>query len=118
MEQRDGGVDEEGVAGDRGANRSVCGLEEGEASCHGSQLTPPSHADLEPYPHRPKHQRRREERARVAARGRAGAMGRHRVRRRGLVAHGEPHRSARFFFLGRSRWARTLSAIWAGQSVF
>ena len=89
MEQRDGGVDEERVAGDRGADGRVGGLEEGEAGGHGGQLAASPRADLEPHRHGPQHQRRREEGARVA---RAGAAGR---RHGGVVASREPHPSTR-----------------------
>ena len=55
MEEGNGGVDEERVAGDRGADRGVGSLEEGEAGGHGRQLTSPPHADLKPHRHRPQH---------------------------------------------------------------
>jgi len=55
VEEGNGGVDEERVAGDRGADRGVGSLEEGEAGGHGRQLTSPPHADLKPHRHRPQH---------------------------------------------------------------
>lgn len=103
VEEGDGGVDEEGIAGNGGADGGVCDLEEGEAGGHGRQFAAPPRADLEPHRHRPQHQRRREERARVGA----GAMGRHGVRRRG-EQRAAPHCSHASLFHDRS--ARTLDS--------
>lgn len=73
MEEGDGGVDEEGVAGEGEADHPIRTLEEDEPRGHGQELPPPLRRDLERHRHRPQQQRRREEESAVAASADAAA---------------------------------------------